>query len=649
MSRQILIIWNLIFLLAGYAFAGDGTISNADLADNASVALSKLELIQNNSVVGNTSGGVANPRQLNSQQVTSILDAFSGDSGSGGVKGAVPAPSAGDTGLNKFLHANGGWSVISLNNYLYLPGMGTGGQAIENPVEINSTTANQTLFSLDPQTGSNWDFRVEGDLFRLDRGANSYMVMTGGYMNLTGTRTPRNQVEIQNAATNTTPLTGLTSNVANLPLLATVNNSSTANNWSANCFAGASTASTALDSCVVGVHEAHTNGAESGHLAFFTRNAGVLGQAFKIGKDSVVSMPAYTSGVAQFGAGGEISAVAPSTSGNILTSNGTSWVSQAAPAATIDMSYEISNAGLSVSSVAGAFVIALKQSDGSTDPSTGTSAVNIAFRDSSATTGGFVQRSVTSALSLTIPDGATLGHVSGVTQWFCVYAIDNSGTVELAVSSNCQLNEGNLQTSTSIGTGSDSFVGFYSSTGRTSKAIRLLGVVEHSQSTAGTHNFPATRVEVNTGIGIKDPYSVWRKTFTFTPSAGFGTAANNNIWWRRVGNKMELSGSFDAGTVAASTASIALPSGIALDPDFLHSENHTAFGSMFELVGTGQFYTTNVVPVAFYDLSDVNTLFLSISSATVSTFTKTNGNGMQANGGAMAIEYIAFPVEGWEL
>lgn len=36
---------------------------------------------------------------------------FSGDSGSGGAKGLVPAPAAGDADQNKFLNANGTWSV----------------------------------------------------------------------------------------------------------------------------------------------------------------------------------------------------------------------------------------------------------------------------------------------------------------------------------------------------------------------------------------------------------------------------------------------------------------------------------------------------------------------------------------------------------
>ncbi len=39
------------------------------------------------------------------------LGAMTGDSGTGGAKGAVPAPSAGDATANKFLHASGGWIV----------------------------------------------------------------------------------------------------------------------------------------------------------------------------------------------------------------------------------------------------------------------------------------------------------------------------------------------------------------------------------------------------------------------------------------------------------------------------------------------------------------------------------------------------------
>lgn len=44
-------------------------------------------------------------------QVTADLDVVVGDSGSGGTKGLVPAPSAGDAAAGKFLSASGGYSV----------------------------------------------------------------------------------------------------------------------------------------------------------------------------------------------------------------------------------------------------------------------------------------------------------------------------------------------------------------------------------------------------------------------------------------------------------------------------------------------------------------------------------------------------------
>lgn len=52
------------------------------------------------------------------------LPAMVGDSGSGGLKGAVPAPAAGDTAAGKFLNASGGWSVPS----------GSGGGDVLGPV-----------------------------------------------------------------------------------------------------------------------------------------------------------------------------------------------------------------------------------------------------------------------------------------------------------------------------------------------------------------------------------------------------------------------------------------------------------------------------------------------------------------------------------
>jgi hypothetical protein len=57
---------------------------------------------------------------------------FTGDSGSGGAKGAVPAPSAGDSAAGKFLAAGGGWAV---------PAGGGGGAPTVQNVVTGSRTA----------------------------------------------------------------------------------------------------------------------------------------------------------------------------------------------------------------------------------------------------------------------------------------------------------------------------------------------------------------------------------------------------------------------------------------------------------------------------------------------------------------------------
>jgi hypothetical protein len=63
-------------------------------------------------VLGNVSGGTAAASALTGTQVNTILPAFTGDSGIGGVKGAVPAPAAGDAAANRYLKASGSFATI---------------------------------------------------------------------------------------------------------------------------------------------------------------------------------------------------------------------------------------------------------------------------------------------------------------------------------------------------------------------------------------------------------------------------------------------------------------------------------------------------------------------------------------------------------
>jgi hypothetical protein len=147
---------------------------------------------------------------------------------------------------------------------------------------------------------------------------------------------------------------------------------------------------------------------------------------------------------------------------------------------------DLVNLGLSASVASNALTIALKQNDGSTDASAGNPVV-IPFRSSTATSGAYVRRTVTGALSVTVSSGSTLGHVSAATEYVYVYALDNSGTVELAVSSEV-IDPGSVVTTTAEGGAgaADSRTTVYSTTARTSVPVRLLGRVKVSEATAGT-------------------------------------------------------------------------------------------------------------------------------------------------------------------
>jgi len=86
---------------ASIGVPSDGTVSNAKMADMAQATIK-----------GRASGaGTGAPVDLTATQATAIINAFVGDSGAGGTKGAVPAPAAGDAAAGKFLKSDGTWAA----------------------------------------------------------------------------------------------------------------------------------------------------------------------------------------------------------------------------------------------------------------------------------------------------------------------------------------------------------------------------------------------------------------------------------------------------------------------------------------------------------------------------------------------------------
>jgi len=78
-----------------------------DTVDN-----NKLANMPANTLKGNNTGGVSDPLDLTATEATAMLDEMVGDSGSGGTKGLVPAPAAGDAAASKFLKADGTWEAV---------------------------------------------------------------------------------------------------------------------------------------------------------------------------------------------------------------------------------------------------------------------------------------------------------------------------------------------------------------------------------------------------------------------------------------------------------------------------------------------------------------------------------------------------------
>lgn len=198
-------------------------------------------------------------------------------------------------------------------------------------------------------------------------------------------------------------------------------------------------------------------------------------------------------------------------------------------------SIDIQNAGILTSVSASALTVALKGADGN-DPSA-TNLVDVEFRNSTAGTGTPTLVTVNAALSLTVASTATLGHVSAVANYIYVYALNNAGAVELAVSS-AYFDEGTVQSTTALSAGSTSAGVLYSTVSRSNVAIRLLARMKSTQATAGTWATNMSEISL-------PPFNIVRNSEIYLESAnGFGSTNNKirrfNTVSNNIGNDLTL-------------------------------------------------------------------------------------------------------------
>jgi hypothetical protein len=178
-------------------------------------------------------------------------------------------------------------------------------------------------------------------------------------------------------------------------------------------------------------------------------------------------------------------------------------------------STNIANLTLAASVGSSILTIAVKDAAGSDCSSS--SPGTIPFRNATSATGTFLTRSITAALNMAISSGATLGHVDGKMGYIYIYAIDNAGTVELAVSSSLY-DTGTIVTTTVMSSSADSFSAIYSTTARSNVPLRLIGRAKSTQTTAGT--WAAVPTELTPGDYFpKQPV----RNYAFSYGSGGGT------------------------------------------------------------------------------------------------------------------------------
>lgn len=157
------------------------------------------------------------------------------------------------------------------------------------------------------------------------------------------------------------------------------------------------------------------------------------------------------------------------------------------------LAFGLANGKLVVTTASSAVTGAIKTSAG-TDPST-SDPVYVAFRNAALATGNYIIRQINSAVSLTLPSGATAGFSASdpSSLWWSLFDVGD-GTVKLAAR-NCSttsavypITESGLASTVAADTASDNVAVFYAASALSSRPFRVVGFSDWSSGlgTPGT-------------------------------------------------------------------------------------------------------------------------------------------------------------------
>ena len=215
----------------------------------------------------------------------------------------------------------------------------------------------------------------------------------------------------------------------------------------------------------------------------------------------------------------------------------------------------------------------------------GLSPCSLDFRSSTATSGATTTRNFTTSISMTVSNGSTLGTTSGVLSKLAVLAIDNAGTVELAVvNANAYgfLDERLLISTTAEGGlgAADSGTVIYSTTARTNVPFRIVGYVESTQATAGAWATSPSNV-AGMGGDIQSNLNI------LTSGTAVASTSGTSIDFTGLPSWVKKITVMFSGVSTSGTSNILIQLGTGTTPTYTTSGYLSTFNSINQVSGTG--------------------------------------------------------------
>jgi hypothetical protein len=130
---------------------------------------------------------------------------------------------------------------------------------------------------------------------------------------------------------------------------------------------------------------------------------------------------------------------------------------------------------------------------------------------------------------------------------------------------------------------------------------------------------------------------------SYTPTfTGFGTVSTSNMYYRRVGDSVQVHGTFVSGTVTGVQAQVSFPTGLTVDSSKSPSSTYYAAGQ----------FARNTAPSsagAFYAITEggQSTLSFGIESTSLTPLTPQNASAIFITGDTISI-YATVPIAGWD-